>query len=169
MDASSDPEDGETLGRSEREVIVQGAGADTRLRLNPAALKRALASLAPTGGKASASRVYLAFHELRGTHDASVLRVSLHPGGSVNEADRKRSFQAGSLGLYGLRRASLGGEDPSAQGLEFVLEVTPFFTSLAAAGATPPEELTVSIRPRRELSSESSVAIGRIRIFQKNF
>jgi tyrosinase len=160
------PKDSELMGLSSGEVVIDGPRTDTRVKLSPAAIQSVVARLSSAADELPTARVYLALENVQGTHDASVLRVYL--GLPEDAAASQREFHAGSVALYGLRRASVRHAGSSAQGLEFILDITPFFKGLPPASASLADELIVSIRPHHELPAGSPVVIGRIRIFRED-
>jgi hypothetical protein len=99
---------------------------------------------------ASSLRVYLTLEDIRGTFDGAVLRIYLKtPPGATGET------YLGSVGLFGLRQASLGA------GIQSHLDITPQLQQLTAA-ASASSLLQVSIRPHHQLPEGMTISIARI-------
>jgi hypothetical protein len=145
-------DDGEVIGETPGEVVVHGVRTDIRVKLSPGVM---------AGTGAPAERVLMALEGIRGTHDATVLSVSLRLPADVS-SDQDQEFRAGSLGLYGLRRASAG----SGQGRRAILDATPFFRALTPTSASLVDEIIVSIQLRRELPPGETIVIGRVVLFR---
>jgi tyrosinase len=156
------PADSELVGASSGEIVVQGPRTDAVVPLDAAAVRELLARLGARGSAGSAGHVYLCLDHIRGTHDATVLTVSLRLPEAAAAAPH--TFVAGSVGLYGLRRASVAHAGSPGHGLGFVLDVTPFFESLRATHSSGTDALLVSIRAHRGLPAGSSVVIGQVRV-----
>jgi hypothetical protein len=174
----SEPSAAALLGASAAELEVRQQRTDVRLALRAEATRRAAAAHA--AGAAAGARFYLVLEEVRGSFDATALDVLVHLPASSGAGD-EAAFVAGSVGLYGLRRASAanaGGD--RGEGLRFLLDVTPFLEQvLAAPGAAPATatatatapaaaELVVSLRLRRQLPDGAALSIGRIAIYHQD-
>ena len=68
-------------------------------------------------------RVFLNLENVRGTHDATVLSVYLNLPEGARPSDHPELL-AGSVGLFGLRRAEFRDGHHGGQSLNFVLEIT---------------------------------------------
>lgn len=156
----------ELIGESSGEFVVRGARSDARLQLDPGITRRLLERLASPRAQVPSERVYLSLENIRGTRDASVLNVQLQRADSAT-ADDEHAFRAGSLGLYGLRRASVPDAGSAVRGLGYVLDVTAFFTGLGATGTHAIDELVVSIHSQQPMPEGSPIVIGCMRIFTR--
>jgi tyrosinase len=160
------PADDELIGESSGEFVVRGARSDARLALDPVTTRRLLERLASLHAQVPPERVYLSLEDIRGTRDASILNVQLQRADS-GTVDDENVFRAGSLGLYGLRRARVSDAGSAGRGLGYVLDVTAFFEDLAATGAHAIDELVVSIHSQHPAPEGSPIVIGRMRIFTR--
>lgn len=140
----SSSEFGHVMGASPGEVAVHQLRTDARLKLRPGAADGLV--------KSPSDRVYLVLDHVRGTRDAAVLHVHLALPG-----DEASDRFMGAFGPYGLRRAS------AADGLQFSLDVTPFFEDFEGAS-----EIIVSLRLRRELPVEEATVIGRVLLYRSS-
>ena len=153
----------ESLGETQ-DVLVERSGVETRIELEGAAVRRVLDGVtrAKKAG-AAVARVSLSLDEIRGTLDPSVLTLSLTPV-LRDRAAHPEPYRVGSIGLYGLRRASVAPAGGATRGLGYVLDVTPFFDQLATDPDAELDALMLSVRPRHALPDTAPITIGRIRI-----
>ena len=155
------PKEAELLGAAIDLRAGSEAGFETVLRLEPEPHRDLIDALAkePVG-----LRIYLLLEHIQGTHDATALNVYLDlPAGA--QPGEHRDLQAGSVGLYGLRRASIPQGLEGGPGLSFVLDVTSVFLGLPVARSPTADALRVSILPHRKLAEPKDITIGRIAVF----
>ncbi len=62
---------------------------------------------------------------------------------------------AGSVGLFGLRKATLGDRSHPAKGLNFVLDITQIVDTLHLENALDADALTVRIVPHRPIPDQA--------------
>lgn len=166
MTAASNPFKDEELGSSAGEVLVAGSGVTTLVDMHRGVHRASLVSEALISGATTQGQAYLAIDDMRGERDAVVLHVGLElPGDGA--AIPSQPYVAGSVGLYGLRRASSPHAGSPGRGLSFVLDITPFFDSLRSQRPVNIEHLLVTLRPHPPLSEGHSLAVGRLRIFRR--
>lgn len=162
----SNAKDGELLGKTSGATLLQGARVDAQLTLEPTAV-HTLQRLAATKLAGAGARVYLCLENIQGTHDATVLNISLRLPDAAASAPglSSRAFPVGGIGLYGLRRASVGAEASPARGLQHLLDVSAFVEQVGADLLLRTAALVVSIEVHRALAAGSSISIGQIRLF----
>jgi tyrosinase len=154
------PKEAELLGATSGELQLKGSRLDTVVRLSPEG-ERKLAALA---NDASSRSVYLGLENIRGTFDAAVLNTYINLPEGARPADH-RDRLAESVGLYGLRRASMAQDENAGVGLTFLLEITRILTPLVASHSLKAGEIRVTIMPDPPLAEPIVIAIGRISIF----
>lgn len=151
------------LASSRDAIVVQRAGIEVSLTPEPEAAGW-LAQPAAGGGHSPAIRMLVTLEHVRGTNDATVLRVFLRsPAPSQGEA--AETFLA-SAGLYGLRRASASG---AGDGLQCQLDVTSHAGLLMQAMRNQAAHLVLAIRPPRPLPQGTAISIERIRLSAEKF
>ena len=160
------PKEAELLGVNSDELEIKGSGAHTVIRLNADVRHDLVASRAKTSGGTSRDRVYLLLENIRGTYDATILNVYINVPEDASQADH-RNLLAGSVGLYGLRRASIQHGEDGGLGLTFVLDITPILIEQPAGKSTYANEIRVSIVPNRQLPDPAEVVVGRVSIFRQ--
>jgi tyrosinase len=162
------PKDAELLGVNANELEIKGAGAHTVVRLNADVHRNLAATSANTSGDTVRNRVYLILENIRGTHDATVLNVYVNLPEAASPGDH-RKLLAGSVALYGLRRASVQPREDGGLGLTSVLDITRMLIEPPAARSTPANEIRVSIVPARQLPDAAGIVVGQVSIFRERY
>lgn len=151
----------ELLGANAREVEIAGAGARTTVPLDADGQRKLAACLAAASEGKPRGRVYLSLENIRGAHDASVLNVYINlPVGA--RPGEHRHLLAGSVGLYGLRRASIPQGEEGGMGLSYMLDITSVLLELANARLLGADEFTVSMLPQRQLAESDHLLVKRV-------
>ena len=158
----------ELLGASQGGLSLTGSGAKTSVQLDHAVRNKVSSSLqGMTGGAPAPDRIFLNLENVRGVNDATVFSVYIN----VPEADdpaRHPELRAGSVGLFGVSKASAMDGPHAGDGLTFVVEITHVIDTLHLHGALNVNQLHVSLVPRREVPAASPVSIGHISIFRQS-
>jgi tyrosinase len=160
------PKEAELLGDNSDELEIKGSGAHTVVRLNTDVRQDLVTSRANTSGSTPHDRVYLLLENIRGTYDATILNVYINVPEDASQGDH-RNLLAGSVGLYGLRRASIQHGEEGGLGLTFVLDITPILIEQPAAKSPYSNEIRVSIVPHPQLPDPAEVVVGRVSIFRQ--
>jgi tyrosinase len=160
------PKEAELLGVNSNELEIKGSGAHTVVRLNTNVLHNLAASRVKNSGSALRDRVYLILENIRGTYDATILNVYINVPEDASQGNH-RNLLAGSVGLYGLRRASIQHGEDGGLGLTFVLDITSILIEQPAAKSPYANEIRVSIVPQRQLPDPADVVVGRVSIFRQ--
>ena len=160
------PKEAELLGVNSDELEIKGSGAHTVIRLNADVRHDLVASRAKTSGGTSRDRVYLLLENIRGTYDAAILNVYINLPEEASQGDH-RNLLAGSVGLYGLRRASIQHGEDGGLGLTFLLDITRILIEQSEAKSRYANEIRVSIVPQRQLPDPADVVVGRVSIFRQ--
>jgi tyrosinase len=156
------PKEWELLGEKPSDLTIKGSRAETQVRLN-SAIGQLDARLAKDSESAAREHLYMTLEEIRGNFDAAALRVFINLPEGAQSADH-RNLLAGTISLYGLRRASAN----HGAGLASVLDITPVILELPPNQLLDLNTLRVTIIPHRELPPQADVVVGRIRIFGSN-
>lgn len=139
---------------------VRSAGVEVTVRLQGAVLSDA-ATMSSIG---STSRVYIALENMRGTFDATVLRVQIRVR-SPNGGGTAAEVYLGSIALFGLRKASVSHPGGTNAGLTSYLDFTSQANQLFGQALPPDAQFQVSIHPHHELPDGIEISIERIRIY----
>jgi tyrosinase len=124
------------------------------------------ASLTRASETASPDRVFLNLENVRGTHDASVLSIYINLPQGAKPSDHPELL-AGSVGLFGLRRATLKDGQHAGQGLKFVLEISKLIDALHLNNALDVDSLRVTIVPHQAVPDQAQITVGRVSIYRQ--
>jgi tyrosinase len=160
------PKEAELLGVNSDELEIKGSGAHTVVRLNTNVRDNLVASRVNNSGSALRDRVYLTLENIRGTYDATILNVYINVPEDVSQGGDLRNLLAGSVALYGLRRASVQDGEDHGLGLTFVLDITRILIEQPAAKSPYANEIRVSIVPHPQLPNAVEIVVGRVGIFR---
>ena len=156
----------ELLGASQPGLAIKGSGASTSVKLDSGVRRKVSASLAKPSESAPPDRVFLNLDNVRGTNDATVLGVYINLPKGAKPGDHPELL-AGTVGLFGLRRASKKDGKHGGQGLTFVLEITSIVDALHLKNALDTNSLQVSIVPYRAVPDQAQITVGRVSIYRQ--
>jgi tyrosinase len=156
----------EMVGANQGPLPIKGSGASTTVKLDRDVRRKVSASLAAAPEAAQPDRVFLNLENVRGTRDASVLNVYVNLPEGANPSDHPELL-AGSVGLFGLRKASSTDGIHGGQGLSFILEVTDIFDALHLDNALDVDSLQVRIVPHRPVPEQADITVGRVSIYRQ--
>ena len=162
------PRETELLGANAAPFRIQGVLNHTSVKLDPGVRGKVATSLFKASETALPDRVYLKLDNIRGNFDAAVLGVYVNlPDNAKPGASRE--FFAGSVALFGLRRASVTDGQHVGEGLTFLLDITSRIDDLhLSAGGFAADSLRVSLVPTRALPEQSDITVGRISVFRQS-
>jgi len=157
----------ELLGAYGQRMSVVGKEARARVTLDNTVKQKVTASLAAASQAKPPDRVFLNLENVRGVNDAAVFNVYINaPEG--DDPAKHPECKAGSVSLFGVRKATLKDGEHSGNGLTFVLEITDIVDRLHLAGALDAGHLDVRLVPRNPLLESAQVSIGRISVFRQD-
>jgi len=156
----------ELVGASQPNLTIKGPGASTTVALDVRARRKISASLTAASESTPPDRVFLNLENVRGTHDATVLSVYINLPEGRKPGDHPELL-AGSVGLFGLRGASIKDGKHGGQGLSFIMEITKIVDALHLAKALDVESLRVTIVPHRPIPDHTEISVGRVSIYRQ--
>jgi tyrosinase len=156
----------ELVGANRGSLRITGSDARTSVQLDRDMRRKVSASLAVTAETAAPDRVFLNLENVRGLSDSTAFRVYIDVPEGASPADHPERL-AGSVALFGARKATLADGEHAGQGLTFVLEITKIVDALHLKNALDVDALDVWIVPVRPVPEDSQVSIGRVRIFRQ--
>jgi tyrosinase len=156
----------ELVGASPAAIPIKGTGATTSVRLDPSVRRKVSASLKEASAAAPPDRVFLNLENVRGTRDATALSVYLNVPEGANPADHPERL-AGTVGLFGLRRATLKDGAHAGEGLNFVLDITHIVDALHMENALDTDALQVRIVPHRPVPDQADITVGRVSVYRE--
>jgi tyrosinase len=155
----------ELLGANQAPIRVEGE-VDTRVSLAPPAVRRVQASFAAATAQTHPDRVFLKLENVRGRNDAKRFSVYVNLPEGADPADHPGQ-KAGSIALFGVRKASDGDRHGGGGGVNFTLEITRVLDELHLRNALGGNDLSVRIVPDTPVRSEDEIEIGRIGVYRQ--
>jgi tyrosinase len=156
----------ELVGANQGALPIKGSGTRTKVRLDAGVRRKVSASLAGAAETARPDRVFLELENVRGTHDAAVLSVYITPPEGAKPSGHP-GLLAGSIGLFGLHRATLKDDQHGGQGLDFVLDITNIIDSLHLVNALDVDSIEVTIAPHQPVPEQADITVGRVSIYRQ--
>jgi tyrosinase len=145
----------ELVGAHDGALQIKSSGARATVNLETSVRKNVSDSLSAASEVSPPDRVYLQLENVRGNIDAFKLNVS------VNQQP------AGTVALFGLRRASVKDGAHGGKGLTFVLDITDVVDNLFLNNALDVDSLDVKIDPNHAVPDEAALTVGRISIYRQ--
>jgi len=152
------PKEAELLGAASGALEVKGSGANAIVKCTEDGQQKLLAA------QTSPVPIYLALENIRGSYDAAVLNAYINLPEGARPGDH-RNLLAGSVGLYGLARASVPDNENGGQGLTSIFDISRVLSELFASGSISPDAIRVSIFPNHPLPDSADIVVGRLSIF----
>ena len=145
----------ELVGANDGALQIKTSGARATVRLDSDVRGKVSASLADASETNLPDHVYLQLENVRGTRDSYILNVS------VNQQS------AGSVALFGLRRASLKDGEHGGAGLTYVLDITNIIDNLFLDNALDADSLDVRIVPNNAVPDSAEITVGRVSVYRQ--
>jgi tyrosinase len=155
----------ELVGANRESLRITGREADTSVELDKGVRQKVSASIAEAVS-AAPDRVFLNLENVRGLVDSTAFRVYVGLPDGANPADHPELL-AGSIALFGVRKATLADEEHAGKGLTFVLEITNIVDALHLKNALDVDSLNVRIVPVKPVPEDAQISIGRVSIFRQ--
>jgi tyrosinase len=156
----------ELVGANRGPIAIKGAETRTTVKLDQDVRGKVSASFGLASESAPPDRIFLNLENVRGTQDASVLNVYINLPEGANPNDHPEHL-AGSVGLFGLRRASSPDGRHGGQGLNFVLEITRIVDALHLENALDADSLHVRIVPYQPVPEQANITVERISVYRQ--
>ena len=158
----------ELLGANNESIRLSGAEARTSIALDPAARNRLSTNLSEAATTSAApDRIFLNLENVRGISDATAFNVYINVPEGENPANYPDNL-AGSVALFGVRKASVADDKHAGDGLTYVLEISDIIDRLHLSRAIDAGQLHVLLVPRNPVSTEAQISIGRISVFRQS-
>lgn len=162
------PKTVELLGANNQSLRLAGAEARTSLALDAAVQRKLSATLrsATEAAPTVPDRIFLNLENVRGLNDATAFSVYINvPEG--DDPSQHPDHLAGSIALFGVRKATMADGKHAGDGLTFVLEITHVIDTLHLAGALNVAQLHVRLVPMNPVPEAAKISIGRISVFRQ--
>lgn len=157
----------ELLGANASPVrLSHGGGTPVEVKLHPDVQNRVAASLKLASTLTLPDELYLKLENVRGTQDATVLRVYIDLPPQADAATRRAQY-VGSVGLFGLRRASVKHGAHGGSGLSFILDISRYVDKLYLENKLSEGDIQVSLVPSGALPQAADIEVGRVSIYRQ--
>jgi tyrosinase len=156
----------ELVGTTEAPLHVSGDDIRTSVRLNQNTRRKVVMSLAKALEGSEPDHVFLNLENVRAAYDGTVFQVyvGLHADQTPKEHPENL---AGSIALFGVRKASEPDSQHAGQGADFVLDITHIIDTLHLQNAFDVQHLDVRLLPLNPVPHDAHVSIGRISIYRQ--
>jgi tyrosinase len=145
----------ELVGAHDGALEVKSSGARATVKLEPTVRQKVSSGLAAASDTALPDHVYLQLENVRGNRDSYILRVSVN------------GHEAGTVSLFGLRRASLMDAAHGGKGLTFILDITNIIDNLFLDNTLDQDALDVKVVPNEAVPDNAEITIGRISVYRQ--
>jgi tyrosinase len=160
------PQNVELLGANDGALNLVGAEARTSIAVDPAVRAKVSASLTAAPQAAAPDRVFLNLENIRGLNDATIFNVYVNAPEGEDPAQHPENL-AGSVALFGVRKASRADTEHAGDGLTYVLEITDIIDALHLQGSLTSNKLDVRIVPLNPVPESAKISIGRVSVFRQ--
>jgi len=164
--AMAGPKNVELLGANRQSLRVSGSDIRTSVTLDTSVQRKVSASLTASAATTEPDRIFLNLENVRGVNDATAFSVYLNVPDGEDPA-KYPDHLAGSIALFGVRKASIVDDKHAGDGLTFVLEISHVVDALHLAGTLNANEIQVRLVPQNPVPDEAKISIGRISIFRQ--
>jgi len=156
----------ELVGASAHALPVAGNGAETSVQVDTQMHAKVASKLAaaPAQG-ARAERVFLNLENVRGYSDATVLQVYVRFAGKDGAPSEER--QVGSIGLFGITKATETDAGHAGDGLSYVLNITQPYQEFAGSTKVDLAKVGVRLQAVAPVHQAADVSVGRISIVRQ--
>jgi tyrosinase len=157
----------ELLGANNQSLRLTGNEARAAVTLDAAVRHKVSASfLSAAAAPAAPDRIFLNLENVRGLNDATAFNVYVNVPEGEDPAKHPDNL-AGSVALFGVRKATVADGQHAGDGLTFVLEISHVIDKLHLAGALDTNQLHIRLVPVRPVPEAAQVSIGRISVFRQ--
>ncbi len=147
------------VGTDAKSTVVLDAGVRNKV----AASFRAATAATPH----APDRIFLNLENVRGRNDATTFDVYIDLPDGADPAQHPERH-AGTIALFGVRKATLAADQRGGDGVTFVLEITHVIDALHLAGALNAAQLHVRLVPLNPVPAAAQISIGRISVYRQS-
>jgi tyrosinase len=156
----------ELVGASDHSLSIAGRGAETSIPLDAKMRAKVAGKLAAgLAPGAKAEQVFLNLENVRGYSDATVLQVYVQFPGKGGAPSVER--QVGSIGLFGVTKATEPDDGHAANGLSYVLNITKAYSEFTGSSDADLAKIGVRLQAVAPVQESADVSVGRISIVRQ--
>lgn len=164
---AAQPKPAELVGANAGPLQISKTGSATvNVALQQSAQKNVVKSLQLASSTTLPDQFYLKLENVRGTQDATVLRVYIDLPPQADQATHHAQF-VGSVGLFGLRRASAKDGAHGSDGLTFILDISRFVDTLFVQHKLSADQIKVDVESAGTVHPASPIEVGRVSIYRQ--
>lgn len=157
----------ELLGANEAPLRLGGSAVETDVRLESGVAARVTESLEAAPQTGQADRVYLNLENIRGLNDAAAFHVYVSPPDGDGATESSPERLAGSIALFGVKKASRAEEAQAGNGLTYVLDITDIIDDFHLGQGFDPDALKVRIVPRGKVRDSDQITVDRVSVYRE--
>jgi tyrosinase len=159
----------ELLGANQQSIRLSGTEASSSVALDTTVRDKVSASMSAAAAATATApdRVFLNLENVRGLSDATAFNVYIDVPDGEDPANYPDHL-AGSIALFGVRKASMANDTHAGDGLTFVLEISDIIDRLHLSGALDAGQLHVRLVARKPVPDAAQISIGRISLFRQS-
>ena len=165
----------ELIGANRTRIALTGRTASTQVQLDNAMMQkvgRSFSDLAAPDAAARGAaapepdRIFLNIENIRSTKDGAVIDVYINLPSGANSAEHP-DLCAGTIALFGVRKASLPDQSHGGLGVTEILDITPIIDALHLSGNLAVSDLQIQFIARHELTSDDNVTVERVSLYRQ--
>jgi tyrosinase len=158
----------ELLGANKQSLRLTGSEAKDAVVLDSAVQQKLTASLRSAATAAAApDRVFLNLEHVRGLHNGTAFDVYINVPEGADPAQYPDNL-AGTIGLFGVRKATVTDDKHAGTGLTFVIEISHIIDALHLSGALNAGQLHVRLVPVTPVPEAAKISIGHIKVYRQS-
>ena len=156
----------EVVGARAQALPVTGSGAQTAVPIDTQMHAKVAGKMATAAAEgAREERIFLNLENVRGYSDATVLQVYVHFAGKDGTPSAEQ--QVGSIGLFGITKATESDTGHAGDGLSYALNITKPYSEFAGSGTADPAKVGVRLQAVAPVQQSADVSVGRISIVRQ--
>lgn len=159
------PGEAQLIGTNLDSLPIAGSKVKTDVALVRPQRQALISSFNKAAAGTVPDRVYLNLENVTGAADGAILKVYVGPSGQDPSAQPE--LLAGTVALFGVRKASKVDGDQAGQGVSYVLDITKIADQLHMNSALDVEKLTVSIVPLTPVPASDNIHVGRVSVYRQ--
>jgi tyrosinase len=160
----------ELIGANDAPVQFGAGPVETRVRLDPVATAKVRQSFQSLVGPGPAARepdrVFLNLENIKGASDAAVFRVYVGLPDGADPAQHPENL-AGTVSLFGVRKATKVDGPQAGNGLNEVLEITRIVDALHLKQSLDADHLKVRFVPRSKIGPLHKISVGKVSLYRQ--
>ena len=156
----------ELVGATSAPLKLSGGETSATVPLDPPTRRKMTRSLDRAVETAAPDRVFLNLENVRARSGAAAFHVYVGLPAHAKAADHPEQL-AGTIGLFGVREASLPDSEHAGRGITYVLDITHIVDALHLEHGLAADSLAVRIVPVKAIPDEAQISIGRISVYRQ--